>query len=121
MTVSGRLHAALLELVKSNSIKHRLAAAFSAHLKDLDPAELPAELREQFCSLAAELESVRPLPGESAVQATVRKMSCDQADRCASRIVDLYREIANQPPSVTRLHGRDKREEAVPRLLAAEG
>ena len=40
------------------------------------------------------LESVRPLPGETAVQATVRKMSIEQANLYAARIVDLFHEVA---------------------------
>lgn len=123
ITVHGRLHAATLELTKSSSLKQRLATAFSIFLKDLDADELPAELRAAFASLHSELEAVKPLPGETAVQATVRKMSGDQAEQFASRIVDLYGDLLRTSSSVTKLPVREKREEAapvVPLLFAAE-
>jgi hypothetical protein len=122
-TAHGRLHAATLELVKSTALKQRLAIAFSNFLKELDAEELPAELRATFLELCTDLESVRPLPGETAVQATVRKMSPDQAERCAGRIVDLYGDLLRVPSSVTKLPVRDKREDGpavVPLLFAAE-
>ena len=96
MSAWSRLHAATLELTKGTSLKQRLASAFSKHLCRLDPDDLPTELRAEFTELVRGLESVRPLPGESAVQATVRKMSGDDADRYAARIVGLFGELASQ-------------------------
>jgi hypothetical protein len=118
----GRLHAATLELTKSSAMKQRLASAFSTFLKDLDVDELPTELRPAFTALYAELESVRPMSGETAVQATVRKMSPEQAERFAARIVDLYGDLLRTPSSVTKLPLREKRDEiaVVPLLFAAE-
>ena len=94
MSACGKLHAATLELTKGTSLKHRLAIAFSKHLRDIDATELPTALQEQFLAIRQGLEAVRPLPGESAVQATVRKMSAEQADLYAARIVDLFGEAA---------------------------
>ncbi|MFO0335534.1 MAG: hypothetical protein ACK53C_11015 [Pseudomonadota bacterium] len=124
MTAWSRLHAATLELVKSAPLKQRLASAFQNHLKGLEIQDLPPELRAEFAALAADLETVLPLPGETAVQATVRKMSAEQADRCAMRIVELAHDYVHAPASVTRFPVRDRREEgneSVPRLFAAEG
>ncbi len=121
MTAWSRLHAATLELVKNLPQKQRVATAFSNHLKDLDPLELPSELRERFEALAVDLEAVRPLPGESAVQATVRKMSAEQLDRCAATIAELAFDYAHVPSTVTRLPVRDRRDDGVPLLFAAEG
>jgi hypothetical protein len=123
MSALGRLHGATLELVKGSPIKQRLALAFSNHLKELDPSDLPAEMRPAFLGLVADLECVKPLPGESAVQATVRKMSPEQVDRCAACIVELYDGVARAPTSIARLAPRDKREDSpqvVPLLFAAE-
>jgi hypothetical protein len=94
MSACGKLHAATLELAKGTSLKHRLTVAFSKHLRDIDATELPPALQEQFIAIRQGLQAVRPLPGESAVQATVRKMSAEQADLFAARIVDLFGEIA---------------------------
>jgi hypothetical protein len=121
-TAQGRLHAATLELVKSAPIKQRLATAFSNFLKDLDTDELPSELRAPFVALLADFEAVKPLPGETAVQATVRKMSPDQAEKYATRVVDLYGDLLRTPSSVTKLPLREKRDDlqVVPLLFAAE-
>ena len=90
----GKLHAATLELAKATPIKQRLACAFSRHLQHVDAAELPAALRCEFHDLLRGLEAVRPMPGETPVQATVRKMSAEDADLYAARIVVLFGEVA---------------------------
>lgn len=131
MSACGELHAATLELAKGTSIKQRLAVAFSKYLKHIDVSELPLSLQEQLVAIVKGLESVRPLPGESAVQATVRKMSADEADRCAARIVDLYGAVAGsrvqiqapRPAEATPLNSFRERAEArhtTPLLYAAE-
>ena len=132
MSACGKLHAATLELAKGTSLKQRLAVAFSKHLREIEVAELPAALQEQFIAIRNGLEAVRPLPGESAVQATVRKMSAAQADIYAARIVDLFGEVARanstlaalpRPAEPAPLNAYRDRAEAlhvVPLLYAAE-
>jgi hypothetical protein len=130
MSAWSRLHAATLELTKGTSLKQRLASAFSKHLCRLDPIDLPAELRAEFTELVRGLESVRPLPGESAVQATVRKMSGEEADRYAARIVRLFGNLAARGaveagPVVVelpapRFEEHERARGAVPLLYAAE-
>lgn len=119
-----RVHAATLELVGSASIKQRLIAAYSNQLQYLTLLDVPEELRPRFQQLSDSLQTVRPLPGETPVQATVRKMSPAEADRCAAGIVELLGEIAEW----ARLQGalvraprerRDSQETVVP-LFAAE-
>lgn len=83
------LHRATVELAKPSGLKQRLTDAWSRNLDDLSVAEMPKELREDFESLRLSMTRVRPLPGESAVAATVRKMSIPEADACAQRIVAL--------------------------------
>ncbi|MDH4260993.1 MAG: hypothetical protein OEW16_11935 [Gammaproteobacteria bacterium] len=82
-------HKATLELAKSAALKQRLTDAFSRHLQDMAASEMPRELRGDFESLRKRMTQVSPLRGESAVVATVRKMSLDEADACAARIVAL--------------------------------
>ncbi|MBS0396317.1 MAG: hypothetical protein JSR54_16990 [Proteobacteria bacterium] len=55
---------------------------------------MPPPLRGEFLDILRGLEAVAPLPGESPVQATVRKMSADDADLVATRIVVLFGEVA---------------------------
>jgi hypothetical protein len=131
MSACGKLHAATLELAKGTSLKQRLAVAFSKHLREIEATDLPAALQEQFIAIRDGLEAVRPLPGESAVQATVRKMSAAQADIYAARIVDLFGEVARattlaalpRPAEAAPLNAyRDRPEtlHVVPLLYAAE-
>lgn len=83
------LHLAAQELASCSNIKQRLTIAFSKHLADLDPQSLPKESRAEFQSIARQMTRVRPLRGETAVAATVRKMSVDEAGECSQRIVGL--------------------------------
>jgi hypothetical protein len=88
--------AATVVLASAGPIKHRLADAFRLHLCDLDEEELPKEIREEFSSITTCLNCVKPLRGETAVQATVRKMSDLEAGRIANRIVNLLGVVARQ-------------------------
>jgi hypothetical protein len=90
------LHRATHELASCESIKHRLITAFSKHLHELDPEVLPPEHRGRFESLAARLTCVRPLRGETAVAATVRKMSNLEASECAHQLIDLMADVIGQ-------------------------
>jgi hypothetical protein len=94
MSAWGKLHAATLELAKATPIKQRLTNAFSKHLKHIDASQLPPALRCELHDLLRGLEAVAPLPGETPVLATVRKMSTDDADLFATRIVVLFGEVA---------------------------
>jgi hypothetical protein len=93
-------------LASAGSVKQRLADAYASHLADIDQEDLPRELREEFMALGGSLSSMRPLPGETAVQATVRKMSETQAAQCAQRIIDLLGSLTrlqmHQPRPVLR-------------------
>jgi hypothetical protein len=86
--------AATSMLASNGPIKHRLAEAYQTHLATLDVEEVPKEIREEFCSLSTCMSSVRPLRGESAVHATVRKMSDTEAGGVAMRIVNMLGIIA---------------------------
>ena len=96
------LHKATLELAKPSALKQRLTDAYTRYLLDLSPHELPGEARQDFEALRLCMTRVRPFPGESAVVATVRKMSIGEADACATRIValldTLHRTMAAAPP-----------------------
>lgn len=83
-------------LVSAGPIKHRLAEAYRNHLANLDRDELPTEIRDEFSSLSNCMCRVRPLRGETAVQATVRKMSDREAGGIAVRIVGMLGTLSNQ-------------------------
>lgn len=86
--------AATLVLASAGPIKHRLIEAFREHLADLEEEELPREIRDEFTSLSSSLCCVRPMKGETAIQATVRKMSDSEAGGCAVRIVGMLGVLA---------------------------
>lgn len=70
-------------------IKNRLVNAYASHLATLKPDELPREVRDEFVQLGSSLCCVRPMRGETAIQASVRKMSDNEAAVHAKHIVDL--------------------------------
>jgi hypothetical protein len=76
-------------LAVSGPIKNRLIDAYTKHLAFLRAEELPREVRDDFASLEKCLSSVSPLRGETAIQATVRKMSDQEASTQAQRILSL--------------------------------
>jgi len=84
------LHFATLELVRATPIKQRLICAYRRHLAAIPDDQLPSEVRESFGRLMSSLHRVAPLRGEDAVAASVRKMSNQEADDCAARIVEIF-------------------------------
>jgi hypothetical protein len=63
-------------------------------LEGIEEDELPKEIREEFSTLSNSMCRVRPLRGETALQATVRKMSDNEAGSFAVRIVNMLGVIA---------------------------
>ncbi len=84
-----RFAAAAELLASSGSMKERLFAAYRNELASLDIENLPAELRADYSRWHAKLHSERPLRGEDAVRATLRKLSGKEADRLAQTLVKL--------------------------------
>ncbi|SRR5690606_29261617 len=88
--------AATAMLASAGPIKQRLAEAYRQHLATIEQDDLPKEIREEFSSVSTTMQCVRPMRGESAVQATVRKMSDIEAGRVAMRIVNILGMMARQ-------------------------
>jgi hypothetical protein len=88
------LFAATVVLASSGPIKQRLLEAYRSHLATVDREDLPKEIREEFCSVSNCLSCVRPMRGETAEQATVRKMSDFEAGQIAARIVNMLGAVA---------------------------
>jgi hypothetical protein len=81
-------------LVVAGSVKQRLADAYSQHLAHIANEDLPREIRDEFAALEGSMSAISPLRGESAIQATVRKMSDSQAATCALQIINLFASLA---------------------------
>jgi hypothetical protein len=109
------LHSATLELVRSTPIKQRLVAAYRRNLSNVIEEQLPADARAPFCRVMSMLGGVRPQRGEDAVTASVRKMSAQDADDCATLIVEIFGLLARpdsganqrQPAAVVQLRPVD--------------
>jgi hypothetical protein len=91
------LYKAALELARPSPLKQRLTDAFTRHLLDLPIYEVPGDLRQDFEALRQSMTRIPPAPGESAVIATVRKMSIGDADVCATRILELLDKLHRLP------------------------
>ena len=95
-TTWERLEGAALSLVRSGPIKDRLADAYRNHLALVRVEDLPEALREDFRVCHDALTRERPLRGEDAVRATVRKMSSAEADQVACSVVRLFAAIVRE-------------------------
>jgi len=100
-------HFASLELVRSSPIKQRLICAYRRHLAAVPEDQLPSEVRESFGQVLRVLRGVQPLPGEDAVAASVRKMSNQEADECASMIVEIFGLMSRFNLATMQLHSVD--------------
>jgi hypothetical protein len=89
-----RFQAALTVLAGHGHIKQRLIKAYEENLGDIDEDELPIAMKQAFADLRLSMHRVTPLRGESAVCASVRKMSPQDASECAARIVEVFGELS---------------------------
>jgi hypothetical protein len=117
--VYDRLESATLVLTRSGAIKDRLSGAWRQYLANLEPDDMPRELRLQFLELSAAIQRERPLRGEDAVRATIRKMSNEEAERHATLIVRMFCRMTRQPELELSMPAGAGA--AVVQLFAAEG
>jgi hypothetical protein len=115
--VYDRLESATLHFARSGAIKDRLEGAWRQCLSKLEADDMPHELRLQFLELSSQIQRERPLRGEDALRATIRKMSSEEAERHAAQIVRMFCRMTRQqelelplPPAAS-----------VVQLFAAEG
>ena len=134
-TTWEQLESAAVSLARSGPIKDRLAEAYRNHLARVNVEELPETLREGFRACHDALTRERPLRGEDAVRATVRKMSSQEADEVAESVVRLFaalvREAVREERAVSvepAMNGagastvpRSKRKPAVPQVISLYG
>jgi hypothetical protein len=92
--VLDQLHQAMVKLSQSGPIKDRLADAYTTFLSNIDASDIPERYRSEFIELHTALNRERPLPRESVVRASVRKMSSEEADRHAALVVHAFAALA---------------------------
>lgn len=90
-----KFKAAALVLARSGTVKERLHAAYRQQLCDIDTDQLPTEVRDDFCTLLRTLTRERPLRGEDAAAATIRKLSSDEAEQIAALLIDLFARLSS--------------------------
>jgi len=117
--VYDRLESATLLLARAGAIKDRLSGAWRQCLAHIEPDDLPRELRVQFLELSREMQRERPLRGEDAVRATIRKMSNEEAESQAALIVRMFCRMTRQQELELPLPSPTSA--AVVQLFAAEG
>ena len=86
-TAQDCLVAAVTALSGHGALKDRIVAAWSAHLESLDPLLLPEDVRAEFILLGALLHATRALRGDTALRASVRKLSPLETEQCAAFLV----------------------------------
>lgn len=94
--VYDRLESATLHLARAGAIKERLENAWRQYLAHIDAEVLPRDVRLLFLELSGQIQRERPLRGEDAVRATIRKMSNQEAERHASHIVRMFCRMTRQ-------------------------
>ena len=91
--VTDRLEAAVTMLISDGPVKQRLAQAYTSYIEDLTEADVPGQSRDVLARLHCSLHEVVPVGRETAVQASVRKMSPSDAASYAAEILGLYRDL----------------------------
>jgi hypothetical protein len=119
--VYDRLESATLFLARSGAIKERLEGAWRQCLSRIEADDVPHEIRLQFLELASQMQRERPLRGEDAVRATIRKMSNDEAERHASVIVRMFCRVTRQQELELPIPTAPPAGAAIVQLFAAEG
>jgi hypothetical protein len=94
--VYDRLESATLLLARGGSIKDRLNAAWRQYLANIEADDVPREVRLQFLELSSAMQRERPMRGEDAVRATIRKMSNEDAERHSAHIVRMFCKLTRQ-------------------------
>jgi hypothetical protein len=101
--IADRFYSAARSLAADGPIKVRLIAAYQEHLAELGEDQVPDSIRPKFESLREALHAVDPANGESAVHASVRKMSPVDAQRYATSILLMLGELVRVKGSGDRL------------------
>jgi hypothetical protein len=117
--IYDRLESATFFFTRSGGIKERLEGAWRQCLANLEADDLPREIRLSFLELSSTMQRERPLRGEDAVRATIRKMSNEDAEKNAALIVRMFCRLNRQQELELSMPALQSA--AVVQLFAAEG
>ena len=117
----NRFYAAVSVLAGHGRIKRRLVKAYEENLAVIEDEDLPDAVKQSFADLRHMMSWVEPVvKREGRIRASVRKMSVAEADECAHKMIDLYRDMirysynAQQPMQI-------EKQPAVPPVLVKSG
>jgi hypothetical protein len=99
--ITNRFISALRLCNGPRAIKARLIAAWLEQMDDIDPDQLPVDIRQNFIELRKAMYSRQPLPLESAPEASIRKMSIREVNAHMDVILAMTSTILARPPNVT--------------------
>jgi hypothetical protein len=108
--VSDVFHDAVRVLVGAGPVKQRLIDAYRDHLAGVREQDVPEALREHLAGLRAAMHSAAATGGMTAPEASVRKMSEQDASRYATSILEMFAGL-----------GVPSEQEAAPRLRLVGG
>ncbi len=89
----NRFYAAVSVLAGHGRIKQRLVKAYEENLAVIEDEDLPIAVKQSFADLRHMMNRVDPVKREGRICASVRKMSVEEADECAHKIIDLYADM----------------------------
>lgn len=101
-------------LVGAGPVKQRLSEASVRHLAELDDGDLPRDLAVRYRALMGRLTAAAAVGGLGAIEASVRKMSEQDAAGCALQALDLCLALNGR-------EGRDGVQGVQPRQLRLVG
>ncbi len=89
----NRFYAAVSVLAGHGYIKQRLVKAYEENLAVIEEEDLPIAIKQSFADLRHMMSRVDPVKAEGRIRASVRKMSVEEADQCAHKMINLYRDM----------------------------
>jgi hypothetical protein len=119
--IYDRFESATLHFTRSGAIKERLEGAWRQCLAHIESDDVPREIRLQFIELCSQMQRERPMRGEDAVRATIRKMSNEEAENHASVIVRMFCRMTRQQELELPIPTSPNAGAAIVQLFAAEG
>ena len=90
----NRFYAAVSVLAGHGRIKQRLVKAYEDNLAVIEVEDLPIAVKQSFADLRHMMSRVDSVvKREGRICASVRKMSVEEADECAHKMIDLYADM----------------------------
>ncbi len=117
---ANRFYAAVSVLAAHGHIKQRLVKAYEENLAVIEDEDLPIAVKQSFADLRFMMSRVDPVKEEGPIRASVRKMSVAEADECAHKMIDLYRDMIRYTDNAQERTPIEK-QPAVPPILVKSG